>query len=253
MLAFKTKRQIINYRYQNKPDNIVGKMTIAALDQELLRKQNLPKPYNQTYCGNDHRTSGQGSARGLSFAPVMLTAGSVPAGFPTIGLASGPSPLEVAKTRVPGAIAAVNKARRTLGTLISFHRHPILPVPAGLGAEWDALWKNLGLPKFPMSDPLTLAGTVNDVTTYLSVVDKVLEGMASNLGQASTLFLEPLAPWYADAHAFTLRGERDAKDPPNWPDGVYINPRFLLDNTVHVGPLKQTEIIIHECAHFVNN
>jgi hypothetical protein len=35
VLAFKTKRQIINYSYQNKPDNIVGKMTIAALDREM--------------------------------------------------------------------------------------------------------------------------------------------------------------------------------------------------------------------------
>ena len=33
--AFKTKRKIINSAYQNKPDNIVGKMTIAALDGEM--------------------------------------------------------------------------------------------------------------------------------------------------------------------------------------------------------------------------
>jgi hypothetical protein len=35
VLAFKAKRKIINYAYQNKPDNIVGKMTIAALDREM--------------------------------------------------------------------------------------------------------------------------------------------------------------------------------------------------------------------------
>ena len=35
VLAFKTKRKIINFSYQNKADNIVGKMTIAALDQEM--------------------------------------------------------------------------------------------------------------------------------------------------------------------------------------------------------------------------
>ena len=35
VLAFKTKRKIINHSYQNKPDNIVGKMTIAALDREM--------------------------------------------------------------------------------------------------------------------------------------------------------------------------------------------------------------------------
>ena len=36
VLAFKRKRHIINYSYQTKADNIVGKMTIAALDAEVL-------------------------------------------------------------------------------------------------------------------------------------------------------------------------------------------------------------------------
>jgi len=35
VLAFKTKRQIINRSYQKTPDDIVGKMTIARLDQEM--------------------------------------------------------------------------------------------------------------------------------------------------------------------------------------------------------------------------
>lgn len=257
VLAFKTKRQIINYRYQTKPDNIVGKMTIAALDQELLRKQALPKPCNQTYCGNDHRIS-SGSARESSFAPVMLASASVSVVFPTIGVAaSGPSPSAVAKARAPSAITAVDKSRWTLGRLISFHQQPVLPVPAGLGAEWDALWKYFGLPKFELpwiNNPLPDGALVKDLITYLRVVDKVLEGMANNLKQASTLFLAPLTPWYPDTHAFTLRGKRASEDPPNWPDGVYFNPRFLSDPKGRgVGPLKQTEVIIHECAHFVSN
>ena len=35
VLKFKTKRKIINRSYQNKEDNIVGKMTIKAIDDEL--------------------------------------------------------------------------------------------------------------------------------------------------------------------------------------------------------------------------
>lgn len=35
VLAFKTKRGIINPAYQSKPDNIVGKMTISAIDREI--------------------------------------------------------------------------------------------------------------------------------------------------------------------------------------------------------------------------
>jgi hypothetical protein len=39
VLAYKQKRAIINRSYQSQADNIVGKMTIAALDQEMLAKE----------------------------------------------------------------------------------------------------------------------------------------------------------------------------------------------------------------------
>ena len=38
VLAYKTKRNIINHSYETAPDNIVGKMTIASLDQDMLAK-----------------------------------------------------------------------------------------------------------------------------------------------------------------------------------------------------------------------
>jgi hypothetical protein len=37
ILAFKKARNIINFSYETQADNIVGKMTIAALDKEMLR------------------------------------------------------------------------------------------------------------------------------------------------------------------------------------------------------------------------
>jgi hypothetical protein len=39
VLAFKKKRNIINRSYQTQADNIVGKMTMAALDREMLAKE----------------------------------------------------------------------------------------------------------------------------------------------------------------------------------------------------------------------
>ena len=44
VLAYKTKRKIINHSYQSAADNIVGKMTIAALDKEMRLKELAPKP-----------------------------------------------------------------------------------------------------------------------------------------------------------------------------------------------------------------
>lgn len=39
VLAYKKKRKIINWSYQQQADNIVGKMTIAALDAEMCIKE----------------------------------------------------------------------------------------------------------------------------------------------------------------------------------------------------------------------
>jgi len=43
VLDFKRKRSIINFSYQTKADDIVGKMTIAALDAEMVKKEQGPK------------------------------------------------------------------------------------------------------------------------------------------------------------------------------------------------------------------
>ena len=42
VLRYKTTRRIINHAYQNKPDNIVGKMTITRLDGEMNILEHVP-------------------------------------------------------------------------------------------------------------------------------------------------------------------------------------------------------------------
>ena len=42
ILEYKKRRSIINFSYQTQPDNIVGKMTIASLDRDVLAKQDVP-------------------------------------------------------------------------------------------------------------------------------------------------------------------------------------------------------------------
>ena len=41
VLAYKRKRNIVNRSYQNQADNIVGKMTMASLDGEMVKKEPL--------------------------------------------------------------------------------------------------------------------------------------------------------------------------------------------------------------------
>jgi hypothetical protein len=50
VLAFKRKRAIINRAYQTSADNIVGKMTIASLDEEMVTKQVRPVPGGSLMC-----------------------------------------------------------------------------------------------------------------------------------------------------------------------------------------------------------
>ena len=70
VLAYKTKRRIINFSYQNRPDNIVGKMTIAALDREVAISEGLgggrPKCVDQP--GGGAGSVGNFSLRSSSFA-----------------------------------------------------------------------------------------------------------------------------------------------------------------------------------------
>ena len=42
VLAYKQRRRIINFGYQAQADNVVGKMTIAAMDAEMVIEEKLP-------------------------------------------------------------------------------------------------------------------------------------------------------------------------------------------------------------------
>jgi len=255
VLQFKTKRHIINHKYQSRPDNIVGKMTIAALDAELWRKEAQRElTTDSCLCGNDPRSAGVGGQAVLSAASSFATASVALA--PTAGNAAGPSPAATAKLRAPAGITLVTRARGSLAAMIHFHQHPRLPTNPGLMAKFDALWRNFGMPVFPRFNPLTGAH-VKTLDDYLSVVDGVLTGVEANLRQADSLFRDVPAVQFPKAHAFTLSLSRDKEDPPKsatWPDGIYFNPRYLNDQSgAAVGPLKQTYVAVHECGHMVQN
>jgi hypothetical protein len=73
VLAYKTKREIINRSYQTKPDNIVGKMTIARLDEDLLEREQRVTP-DRFVCvggGPGGVASSFTSASGVVGAPAL--------------------------------------------------------------------------------------------------------------------------------------------------------------------------------------
>lgn len=70
VLGFKQKRSVINRSYQNAPDNIVGRMTIAALDLEMLQLQNLSPAMGE--CAR----CGAGGATGSQFVATAVGGGT---------------------------------------------------------------------------------------------------------------------------------------------------------------------------------
>ncbi|MDQ6640601.1 MAG: hypothetical protein M3Z15_13200 [Pseudomonadota bacterium] len=74
VLAFKTKRQIINRAYQSKPDNIVGKMTIARLDREMFFFEATNRPSGE--CDIAPRGAAPALRSGLTSSPALGLAAS---------------------------------------------------------------------------------------------------------------------------------------------------------------------------------
>jgi hypothetical protein len=70
VLAYKRARAIINRSYQQQADNIVGKMTIAALDREMVAVEGRPK----RHCCGDRVTGGTIGARAAAVTdgPVRI-------------------------------------------------------------------------------------------------------------------------------------------------------------------------------------
>jgi hypothetical protein len=117
VLAYKTKRGIINRAYQSKPDDIVGKMTIAALDQEMFARENDPQLDTDEVCCNGDPFAvsmqpvvAQQFAEQLSLQPGAALAnapsgalgfvGAVPASFSTFSLLSHFKPISAPQIAV---------------------------------------------------------------------------------------------------------------------------------------------------------
>lgn len=259
--SFKKRRRIINRSYQTQADDIVGKMTIDALDKALVEKERQCRPVVHVaeakvmarFSGPPDRrrpagpTALAGTRAGLTGAPASSP--------------SSPSPAGVAISRAPGAAAMVDIARRRLGAMMQFHAHPMLPLPPGIMPSFDALWACFGLPVFPMNSPLLPGQTnqaVRSITDYLRVVDDVYARAGRHLANASAIFHDPTGPLpdFDGAHAFTLSTPRKPGEPaPSaaFPDGCFFNRRYLTGEQGPVGTRKQTVVALHECVHFVQN
>jgi hypothetical protein len=88
VLGYKTLRQIINRAYQRTPDNIVGKMTIAALDREMAEFEKTQPVPPEPPTPPVEPTSRRFGIRAGTFAGSNLVQVEPPDGDPTTVIVS---------------------------------------------------------------------------------------------------------------------------------------------------------------------
>lgn len=244
VLAYKTQRSIVNRAYQSAPDDIVGRMTVAALDRDMLAKQGQPSPPRRGDCGCDSRSVLARSASGLrGVTPV-----SAPAGPGSDS--SGRTPRDKALARVGDAQLAILKTGTVLDALIAFRpptpTAPTIPrLPPEVMQLFDKVWRNFGMPtglpyregEFP---------TIKTRTDFLQAIRSHYARMAGTLARGATLFHStPQERLGERVWAWTLLDERVSGDPTDLPTGIHFG-RLFADS----GPKLQTEVLVHEAAHF---
>jgi hypothetical protein len=224
VLLVKKKRHIINYSYQTREDNIVGKMTIAALDAEMAARERPPIGLKEAICLLPNR---------YWFGPSSKTEWLV-AGPPV----APPTPKDI-------AIGDVHEVRQW--------------ILAARDWIWDArMW--VFDPSLESKDPrfaVRVAGTdthfhfrkkpAQDQAAFLKELklkyDKMLELTADPdryFGNDEKIYPPENSLSRAWAHA-PIGGFKNGNDEPKvWFRSIFANVK---------GKKCRCAMIIHECAH----
>ena len=215
VLAYKQKRNIINRSYQTKADNIVGKMTMASLDQEMLDIEKRRQSADSVHCDF-------GVKRPLSIlsSPFLLA---------SLGSSPTPSPRAEALAHKQDAINWIVAAKNYLQTARSLMPPALAPELNKLMKmdEWAALATHFKFDKH--NDPLRFISALGLVYAKLHII----------LAKAETYFVDDLANTKDFAYAPLGGYGKDLR--------ISFCPSYCGK-----GPLFQTAVIVHESAHFAD-
>jgi len=238
VLSYKRARKIINPSYQKTEDDIVGKMTIASLDKDLLALQGERKPgISYCMCDRRNRTLSMVTRTQSGFMPV-----AAPVGGPT-----GKSPAELAFERVADVKAVIAATIVVLTRLIEFRIVSVPRVPPSIAEEFDKVWRTFGIPKNMPFSTMDEFPPITNLTDFLSAIRSVYQRMDRDLGKGPGLFRTMPQSLLGEAHGWTLVDTRVAGDPPatEFPNGIYFGDKFAKSTRP-----KMVEVIVHELAHF---
>ena len=251
VLAYKTRRHIINRAYQSTADDIVGKMTIAQLDRELVAQDGQSRI--GIHCKlPDGAPTGRvllafrmpATVSGLAAAPSASGAGAVgaPSAPPPTPLPPGSkSPMahaiEVAGTAQSWASAALAWLRRLSRALKS---HPNASLPGDDQAIFEAVdvhWHLRALPS-PADHPKQVDALIVNYTNILTLLNST-----TMWGDDPRLYTDPNDPRFGAFATAQPGGLNDpAVDKKVWFHGLFLNA---------TGVNCRCAMIIHECGHSV--
>ena len=231
VLTFKTRRDIVNRSYQSTADNIVGKMTIAALDSEMFEAENEPSPCE--FCQMDQTggeivatgpAGGGGAAVSLNFA-VTAPPAAVPA-LTARDQALQAVPLATFWTTF-GAISE-------LDTLLALKFIADLKATPGLAfpSVFDIVNTHFHLDR----DPAHLRRNLLRLRQVFGLIQRTLNGASTFFKNGPAVKGSPFAD--APMGGFQLSGTKF--------NHITFRPGFLT-----CGPNTRAAMLIHECAHFV--
>jgi hypothetical protein len=231
VLAYKTKRQIINRSYQTRPDNIVGKMTIASLDKEMFAHEHQPSVCDTCVMNRQggtiepagFTTGGAGHAS-LNFA--------IPVGQAQVGQAVTPSAL--ALTSVPLALFWVNlgaiseiEVLQVLRFVSDLEKDPTLAFPS----VFDTINTHFHLDRDPRHLRRNLRRLHQVFVLIRTVLNQAPKFFKSGRNLPNSIFADAPVGGFQFGRGF---------------DKITFRQGYL-----NCGPNCRAAMIVHECSHLV--
>ena len=220
VLAYKRARSIVNHAYQNVADDIVGVMTMAALDAELCRRELATT--KSRGCSDCAGAGGRSAYRGVRFDAAV---GAKTAGAPSARIRAFPATLNVVMMWTTGAMQHQGSAASRRWRY--FER----------ASELMAIYgQRFGIVASVGEIPTTLSidpGSRSDAFKVRSAAEKVMPGNADALRIIACPFERTAKPYYALTEGGSVDGA-------TFRDFILLNSNALRDDQCTV---------LHEMVH----
>jgi hypothetical protein len=229
VLAYKQKRNIINFSYQTQADDIVGKMTMAALDAEMVAAEGSDDT-GRIHCRRFPFDQPKPGSRGPLIAFAL--SGSAVGGGPS------PPPPPPPATPVGQALAHMRDAANWVAAASRFLTLRKAQILTGLG---DDKFKDTEERK--ACDIHFKLNQARKPLDHLNLLAGVYGIISATISRASSIFIDdPTTTDFANAFPGGFNHQGDPTQ-----GKIRVGPNYAGN-----GPLFQTAVIVHEAAHFAN-